>query len=109
MKAERRMEKVLNGYEMEYSENSPRQSEQGSDEWTKEQGYLLSYVKNSQGALCQPLKKQTRTMQQQKQERKKGKKKKKSPFLSCLEMLLYLPLQQWMPLQEQKGMNRRYN
>lgn len=76
MKAERRMEKVLNGYEMEYSENSPRQSEQGRDEWTKEQGYLLSYVKNSQGALCQPLKKQTRTMQQQKQERKKGKKKK---------------------------------
>lgn len=74
MKAERGMEKVLNGYEMEYSENSHRQSEQGRDEWTKEQGYLLSYVKNSQGALCQPLKKQTRTMQQQKQERKKGKK-----------------------------------
>lgn len=108
MKAARGMEKVLNGYEMEYSENSHRQSEQGRDEWTKEQGYLLSYVKNSQGALCQPLKKQIRTMQQQKQERKKGGKNK-SPFLSCLEMLLYLLLQQWMPLQEQKGMNRRNN
>lgn len=81
MKAERGMEKVLNGYEMEYSENSHRQSEQGRDEWTKEQGYLLSCAKNSQGALCQPLKKQTRTMQQQKQKRKKRKKKIPISFL----------------------------
>lgn len=83
MKAERRMEKVLNGYEMEFSDNSPRQSEQGRDEWTKEQGYLLSYVKNSQGALCQPLKKQIRTMQQQKQEREKGKIPHFFPVCKC--------------------------
>lgn len=42
-------------------------------------------------------------------ETKKEERKKKSPFLSCLEMLLYFPLQQLMPLQEQKGMNKRYN
>lgn len=83
MKAERRMEKVLNGYEMEYSENSPRQSEQSRDEWTKEQGYLLSYVKNSQEALCQPLKNQIRTMQQRKQARKKGKISHFFPVCKC--------------------------